>query len=76
MGADLIATLEGFGRGRRRRLRAALAPARRAARSEGRFARSVVPVHDIAGLTMLAEDETIRPAPRWRPWPGSSPASR
>ncbi len=61
IGADLSATLEGFGRGDvdafalRSHQRAA------AARSEGRFARSVVPVRDIAGLTMLAEDETIRP---------------
>ncbi len=32
-----------------------------AARAEGRFAKSIVPVTDIAGLPMLAEDETIRP---------------
>jgi acetyl-CoA C-acetyltransferase len=31
-----------------------------AARAAGHFKRSVVPVHDIAGLPMLAEDETIR----------------
>lgn len=62
IGADLIATLEGWGRSdvdafaaRSHRLAAA-------ARAEGRFARSIVPVHDIAGLTMLAEDETIRPS--------------
>jgi acetyl-CoA C-acetyltransferase len=60
VGADLIATLEGWDRGDvdafalRSHQRAA------AARSEGRFARSIVPVHDIAGLPMLAEDETIR----------------
>ncbi len=36
---------------------------RRAARawSEGRFARSVVPVQDFVGLTLLERDETIRP---------------
>ncbi|MBL8361747.1 MAG: acetyl-CoA C-acetyltransferase [Rubrivivax sp.] len=61
IGADLIATLEGWDRGdvdtfaMRSHQRAA------AARAEGRFSRSVVPVKDIAGLTMLAEDETIRP---------------
>ena len=60
IGADLSATLEGFGRADvdgfalRSHQRAA------AARAEGRFARSVVPVRDIAGLTLLAEDETIR----------------
>ncbi len=31
-----------------------------AARAEGRFAKSVVPVRDIAGLLMLDRDETIR----------------
>ncbi len=61
VGADLIATLEGWGRGDvdafalRSHQRAA------AARAEGHFKRSIVPVHDIAGLLMLAEDETIRP---------------
>jgi acetyl-CoA C-acetyltransferase len=60
VGADLIATLEGFTRGDvdgfalRSHQRAA------AARAEGRFKRSIVPVVDIAGLPMLAEDETIR----------------
>ncbi|WP_088284017.1 acetyl-CoA C-acetyltransferase [Ideonella sp. A 288] len=60
IGADLIATLEGWGREEvdafalRSHQRAA------AARADGRFARAVVPVKDIAGLTMLAEDETIR----------------
>ena len=60
IGADLIATLEGFSRSDvdgfalRSHQRAA------AARAEGRFARAIVPVKDIAGLTMLTEDETIR----------------
>ncbi len=60
VGADLIATMEGWGRGDvdvfalRSHQRAAVA------RAEGRFKRSLVPVKDIAGLTMLAEDETIR----------------
>jgi acetyl-CoA C-acetyltransferase len=61
VGADLIATLEGWGRADvdgyalRSHQKAA------AASVEGRFAKSVVPVHDIAGIAMLAEDETIRP---------------
>ena len=58
--ADLIATLEGFSR---RDLDAyALQSHQRAAaaRAAGHFGKSVLPVHDIAGLLMLAEDETIR----------------
>ena len=60
VGADLIATLEGFSRveldafALRSHQRAA------AARTAGHFLRSIVAVHDIAGLLMLAEDETIR----------------
>ncbi|MCW5613453.1 MAG: acetyl-CoA C-acetyltransferase [Rubrivivax sp.] len=60
VGADLIATLEGWGRSDvdafalRSHQRAA------AARAEGRFAKSLVPVRDIAGLLMLDRDETIR----------------
>ena len=60
VGADLIATLEGFSRhdldsyALQSHQRAA------AARAAGHFRKSVVPVHDIAGLPMLAEDETIR----------------
>ena len=61
VGADLIATLEGFSRAAldayalQSHQRAALA------REAGRFARSVVPVTDVAGLPLLAQDETIRP---------------
>ena len=60
VGADLIATLEGFSRveldafALRSHQRAA------AARTAGHFLHSIVAVHDIAGLLMLAEDETIR----------------
>ncbi len=58
--ADLIATREGFSRNDLDAY--ALQSHRRAAaaRAEGRFTKSIVPVHDIAGLLMLAEDETIR----------------
>jgi acetyl-CoA C-acetyltransferase len=61
IGADLIATLEGWTRedvdafALRSHQRAA------AARADSRFRRAIVPVTDIAGLTLLAEDETIRP---------------
>ena len=58
--ADLIATLEGFSRHDLDSY--ALQSHRRAAaaRAAGHFGKSLVPVHDIAGLRMLAEDETIR----------------
>jgi acetyl-CoA C-acetyltransferase len=61
VGADLIGTLEGWGRSDvdayalRSHQKAA------AARAAGHFARSVVPVKDIAGLLLLDHDETIRP---------------
>ena len=59
--ADLLASLHGQSR---RDLDAYAAQShRRAARawSEGRFARSVVPVQDFIGLTLIERDETIRP---------------
>ena len=59
--ADLLASLRGQ---TRRDLDAYAAEShRRAAQAwtEGRFARSVVPVQDFIGLTLLARDETIRP---------------
>lgn len=58
--ADLIATKWGYSR---EQLDAfAVESHRRAARawSEGRFTRSVVPVHDRVGDVLLARDETIR----------------
>jgi acetyl-CoA C-acetyltransferase len=60
IGADLIATMEGFSRADVDAF--ALQSHRRAAlaRAEGRFVKSLVPVHDIAGLRMLDRDETIR----------------
>jgi acetyl-CoA C-acetyltransferase len=61
VGADLIATLEEWGRGDVDGYAVLSHQRAAAARAEGRFKRSIVPVHDIAGLTMLAEDETIRP---------------
>ncbi|MEZ4826442.1 MAG: acetyl-CoA C-acetyltransferase [Bacteroidia bacterium] len=59
--ADLIATLHGFTRtevdtfGMRSQQKAAYAW------QEGRFARSVIPVLDINGFTILDRDENIRP---------------
>ncbi|MGW4235665.1 acetyl-CoA C-acetyltransferase [Streptomyces sp. NPDC004749] len=61
IGADLIATLGGFGR-RDVDEFAALSQERAAtAWKEGRFARSVVPVLDRNGLTVLDHDEHPRP---------------
>ena len=61
IGADLVATLEGFGR---QDLDAFAAESHRRAaqaQTEGRFARSVVAVKDLNGMTWLDRDETIRP---------------
>lgn len=60
IGADLIATLEGFTRAQVDGY--AVESHRRAAAAwgESRFARSVVPVHDVIGQTVLERDEHIR----------------
>jgi acetyl-CoA C-acetyltransferase len=60
VGADLIATLEGWGRADVDAFALASHRKAAAARAAGHFARSIVPVHDIAGLLLLAQDETIR----------------
>ncbi|WP_330172679.1 acetyl-CoA C-acetyltransferase [Streptomyces sp. NBC_01498] len=61
IGADLIATLGGFTR-RDVDTYAALSQERAAAAwKDGRFARSVVPVRDMNGLTVLDHDEHLRP---------------
>jgi acetyl-CoA C-acetyltransferase len=59
--ADLIATKYGFSRDDVDAY--AVESQKRAARSwdEGRFAKSVVPVKDVNGLTLLAKDEHMRP---------------
>jgi acetyl-CoA C-acetyltransferase len=60
IGADLIATLEGFGR---QDVDAFAVRSQRhaaEAREQGYF-KSIVPVKDVNGLTILAEDEYIRP---------------
>ena len=60
VGADLIATIEGWGRADVDAFALRSHQKAAAARAAGHFARSIVPVQDIAGLTLLAEDETIR----------------
>jgi acetyl-CoA C-acetyltransferase len=61
IGADLIATLEGFSRADVDAF--ALESQQRAARARaaGYFANSVVPVKDFLGQTILGEDEFIKP---------------
>ncbi len=61
IGADTIATLEGFSRADVDAF--ALRSQQRATQAwaEGRFARSVVPVRDLNGMTILDHDEYIRP---------------
>ncbi|MEV3870203.1 acetyl-CoA C-acetyltransferase [Streptomyces sp. NPDC049906] len=61
IGADLIATIEGFSR-REVDAYAVLSQERAAAaRADGRFDRSVVPVRDRAGLVVLDHDQHPRP---------------
>jgi acetyl-CoA C-acetyltransferase len=60
IGADLIATMEGFSRADVDNFALRSHQKAAAARAAGHFKRSIVPVADIAGITMLAEDETIR----------------
>ena len=61
IGADLIATLDGFSREDVDSF--AVESQKRAARAwaEGRFAKSIVPVKDQLGLTLLDHDEHMRP---------------
>jgi len=61
VGADLIATLDGYTRAQVDAY--AVESQRRAATAwaEGRFARSVVPVRDVLGRVMLERDEHMRP---------------
>ena len=61
IGADLIATLEGFSREDVDRFALRSQQKAASARADGRFSRSVVPVKDDIGLTILEEDEFIKP---------------
>ncbi|MBS2537911.1 acetyl-CoA C-acetyltransferase [Catenulispora sp. NF23] len=61
IGADLIATIEGFSRTEVDEFAVRSQELAGAARAAGHFKRSVVPVRDRNGLTILAEDEFIRP---------------
>ena len=61
VGADLIATLEGWARADVDAFALHSHAKAAAARAAGHFAKSLIPVRDIAGLLMLDRDETIRP---------------
>ena len=61
VGADLIATLEGFSREDVDRFAVTSQQRAAAAREAGRFKGSVVPVTDFLGQTILEEDEFIKP---------------
>jgi len=61
IGADLIATMEGFDRDAVDEYAVQSHQRAAKAREEGRFSKSVVPVKDLNGLTVLDYDETIRP---------------
>ncbi|MCG8382540.1 MAG: acetyl-CoA C-acetyltransferase [Gammaproteobacteria bacterium] len=61
VGADLIATLEGFSRTDVDEFACVSQERAAAARAEGLFNKSIIPVKDDVGLTILAEDEFIRP---------------
>ena len=61
IGADLIATLEGFSRQDVDRFAMTSQQRASAAQRAGHFARSVVPVRDALGQVILAQDEFIKP---------------
>ncbi len=61
IGADLIATIEEFGRDDVDAYAARSQERAAAARSEGRFSKSVVPVLDLNEHVVLEQDEFIRP---------------
>jgi acetyl-CoA C-acetyltransferase len=74
IGADLIATLNGFSREDVDAFALESQKRAAAARSAGRFDRSVVPVKDKMGLTILAQDEFIKPATTLEGLAGLKPA--
>lgn len=61
IGADLIATMDGFTREQADAFAVGSQQKAAHARAQGYFSKSVVPVKDINGITILAEDETIKP---------------
>lgn len=74
IGADLIATLNGFSRQDVDAFALASQKRAAAAREAGRFDRSVVPVKDAMGLTILEKDEFIKPGTTMEGLAGLKPA--
>lgn len=72
--ADLIATLHNYSREDLDRYAMVSQQRAAAAWSEGRFARSVVPVKDILGVTLLDRDETVRGSVTMESMAGLKPA--
>src|SRR3546814_14534507 len=61
IGADLIATLEGFSRRDVDAFAVRSQQHASAARADGRYAKSLIPVRDLNGRIVLDHDEYIRP---------------
>ncbi|MFC3683696.1 acetyl-CoA C-acetyltransferase [Hydrogenophaga luteola] len=74
IGADLIATLNGFSRQDVDAFALESQKRAAAARAAGHFDRSVVPVKDKMGLTILEQDEFIKPATTMEGLAGLKPA--
>jgi acetyl-CoA C-acetyltransferase len=74
IGADLIATLNGFTRQDVDAFALESQKRATAARAAGHFDRSVVPVKDRMGLTILEQDEFIKPATTMEGLAGLKPA--
>jgi acetyl-CoA C-acetyltransferase len=74
IGADLIATLNGFSRQDVDAFALESQKRAAAARAAGRFDRSVVPVKDKMGLTILEQDEFIKPGTTMEGLAGLKPA--
>lgn len=72
--ADLIATKYGFTRDDVDAFAVESHKRAHAAWEAGRFAKSVIPVKDINGLTILAKDETIRPEANMQALGGLKPS--
>lgn len=62
IGADLIATIDGYSRADVDAFAVASQQKAAAAQAKGYFAQSVIPVKDKAGVNILAEDEFIKPS--------------